>query len=195
MVTWVKVCGLTTLADAEHAAECGADALGFVFDPVSPRRVASPDIPSRLGPFRVCVGVFGTYEPLDTGCSTLQCAEGDPDHPFVRTVRMRAGASVETLTGALASERRRPVAVLLDAYVQGANGGTGHTVDWGLAAELVAALDLPVILAGGLHAGNVAQAIRQVRPYAVDASSGLELSPGVKDPGKVKAFIEAAKAG
>ena len=193
MVTRVKVCGLTTLGDAEAAIEAGADALGFVFDPASPRRVAGSEVPEQLGPFHVCVAVFGVLEPRVTGCAWTQCSEGTPEGAWIRTIRLAEGATVEAVLTQLAREIRPPAAVLLDALVPGAHGGTGVPVDWGLAADLVQALPLPVILAGGLHPGNVAQAVRQVRPYAVDASSGLEQAPGVKDLEKVRAFVAQAK--
>ena len=194
MVTRVKVCGLARLEDAEHAADCGADALGFVFDPASPRRVGSAEIPRRLGPYVLCVGVFGVHAQLDTGCALVQCTEGSPvDRPFVRALRLGPESTVRSVLALLADEPHAPAAVLLDACVAGVHGGTGHRVDWGLAAELVAAIEAPVILAGGLQPGNVAEAVRRVRPYAVDASSGLEVRPGIKDPERVRAFVAEAK--
>lgn len=193
MVTRVKVCGLTRLEDAEGALAAGADALGFVFDPASPRFVGSDALPRQLSSDTLTVAVFGSYRAMSTGCRLVQCTEGGPDAQMVRALRLGPDATVASVLAQLAGEATAPVAVLLDAFVAGVSGGTGHTVDWGLAAELVQAIAHPVVLAGGLHAGNVAEAVRLVRPYAVDASSGLELAPGIKDPDKVRAFVDAAK--
>ncbi len=194
VTTRVKICGLTRQEDAEWALECGADALGFVFQPESKRYVVGTegvDVPARLGPFALCVAVLGVVPAnlkLGAGFSAAQGeGAGSASAPHrIEAIRLGGGRPVERVpTGA--------TALLLDAYDPNAYGGTGKTVDWSLAAELVASSPLPVILAGGLTPDNVAEAIRIVRPYAVDVCSGVEASYGVKDKSKVRDFIQSAK--
>ena len=192
-MTRVKVCGLTRREGVEAALDAGADALGFVFEPTSPRAIASPELPVSLGPFVTCVAVFGPYRVVQTGCGVVQCVSGEPDGPWIRAWRLGPADTPDAVRAAVL-EGRCPDAVLLDARHPMAFGGTGTVVDWGLAGEIVAALPVPVILAGGLHPANVAEAVRRVRPYAVDASSGLETSPGIKDPERIRAFIGNAKS-
>ena len=198
----VKICGITCLEDALLAVEAGADALGFVFYPPSPRAVTPAQalpILQALPPFVVTVGLFvDTLAPAirqlvaATGLSMVQChgtasATAAELAPLVclpaLSVRDRASLAVMA---------RQPAAAwLLDAYVPGAHGGTGQTCDWELAAEV--ARHHRIVLAGGLTPDNVAAAIRQVRPYAVDVSSGVESVPGRKDPAKLIRFIRNAK--
>jgi phosphoribosylanthranilate isomerase len=199
----VKICGLANLDDALHAAACGADALGFVFYPKSPRHVTAElarEIIAVLPPFVAAVGLFVNEEPDRIraiagfcGLDVLQL-HGDetpddcrlPPWRTVKALRIRDSASLAGLDGWPTS------ALLLDAWRPDSYGGTGHTFDWSLAAR--AATGRRVILAGGLTPENVTEAVRTVRPYAVDVSSGVEASPGRKDPAKVAAFIRAAKA-
>jgi len=199
----VKVCGITTIEDASHAAACGADALGFVFFAKSPRCVspeAARGIIAELPPFVSAVGLFVNEDPERIrqvadfcGLDVIQL-HGDeapadcafPPRRVVKALRVRDAAS-------LAGDEAFSVsALLLDAWVAGVYGGTGESFSWDLAAEV--ARRRPVILAGGLTPANVAEAVRQVRPYAVDVSSGVEAAPGRKDPAKVEAFIRNAKA-
>lgn len=198
----VKICGITTLEDARHAAACGADALGFVFYPGSPRFI-DPDrarrIIAELPPFVVSVGLF-VNEPQARiremaeycGLNAIQL-HGDetpdlcinPPYRVLKALRLAAETDPDDLA-------RFPVsALLLDACVPGQYGGTGQRCDWDLAAKL--ATRYTVVLAGGLKPDNVAEAVRQVRPYGVDVSSGVEAAPGRKDPEKVAQFIRMAK--
>ncbi len=200
----VKICGITTIEDARHAVACGADALGFVFFAKSPRCV-SPEtargIIAELPPFVSAVGLFVNEDPerirqvVDFCSLDVIQLHGDeaPDgcdfgpRRIVKALRVKDAAS-------LAGHREYSVsALLLDAWVAGVYGGTGERFNWELAAAV--ARQRPVILAGGLTPENVAEAVRQVRPYAVDVSSGVEAAPGKKDPAKVAAFIRNAKEG
>jgi phosphoribosylanthranilate isomerase len=199
----VKICGLTSLDDALHAANCGADALGFVFYSKSSRYVAPEavrTILSGLPPLVTTVGLFVNQTLTEVERVTSFCGldiiqlHGDEPPEFcaalaprrvIRAVRLRDADSLADLETLAVS------AVLLDAWVPDRFGGTGHRCDWQLAGEV--ARRRPMVLAGGLCPANVAQAVRQVRPYAVDVSSGVELSPGRKDPAKVADFIRQAK--
>lgn len=198
----VKICGITNLSDARHAASCGADALGFVFYPGSPRCV-EPDMARRiiaeLPPLITTVGLFVNESPdrirqvvALCGLDTVQL-HGDeapeqcsyPPCRVIKALRLQGPVSAGTFSA-------YPVAaLLLDAYVPNQFGGTGHRCDWDQAA--VVAKAHRVILAGGLNPENVAEAVRRVRPYGVDVSSGVETQPGVKDQDKVARFIRMAK--
>ncbi|MCH8273165.1 MAG: phosphoribosylanthranilate isomerase [Armatimonadetes bacterium] len=200
-MTRVKICGLTRVADVEAAVEAGAHALGFVFEPASPRFVgARPGAPAALGavpPLVASVAVFGRLPKARPSgalrCGAVQFTEGSPagdEWPLmrIRAVRLHPGISVEEALGAEGS------ALLLDTYDPNVMGGTGMPLDWDLAAEIVRGSERRVILAGGLTPENVAEAVRRVRPYAVDVSSGVEESPGVKDHAKIRAFVEAVRS-
>lgn len=197
----VKICGLTNANDAVAAAEAGADALGFMFFAGSKRNVSFSDaaaIIRELPPLVAKVGVFvnATAEEIrravdETGIDTLQlhgeetpefCAQFAP-LKVVKAFRLRDRDSLHDC------QQYPAHAWLLDSFVDGAHGGTGITADWNLAAEAVQ-LHRHVILAGGLRAETVAEAVRRVRPFAVDVSSGVEFAPGRKDAAKVRAFIE-----
>ena len=201
MIVRVKICGLTNTADAVAAAEAGADALGFMFFAGSKRNVSFSDaaaIIRELPPLVAKVGVFvnATAEEIrravdETGIDTLQlhgeetpefCAQFAP-LKVVKAFRLRDRDSLHDC------QQYPTHAWLLDSFVDGAHGGTGITADWNLAAEAVQ-LHRHVILAGGLRAETVAEAVRRVRPFAVDVSSGVEFAPGRKDAAKVRAFIE-----
>ena len=199
----VKICGLTNSEDALAAAGFGANALGFVFHPPSPRHVAldtAARIVEQLPPYIVKVGVFvdaAEEEVLRAiaACSlnVLQFHGNEPPQyclqfglMSVKAFRIKGAASLQDL------ERYPTDAWLLDSYVADKAGGTGERFNWDLACQ-AKALGKPIFLAGGLTPENVAEAVRQVQPYAVDVSSGVEASPGKKDLGKVRAFIEAAK--
>ncbi|MCO5296507.1 MAG: phosphoribosylanthranilate isomerase [Fimbriimonadaceae bacterium] len=192
-MTRVKVCGVTRFDDCEVALDAGADALGFVMEAGSPRRLHDASLPAAVGPLALCVSVYGVYLPGTEVCPWVQCSSGTPDAAFIRAVRLRPESTVESVLAQLGDEISKPAAVLLDAFDGAVAGGTGRLVDWGLAAELVQALPLPVILAGGLGPENVGEAVRKVRPYGVDASSGLEVSPGIKSHERVRAFVLEAK--
>jgi phosphoribosylanthranilate isomerase len=203
MTTAVKICGLTRLDDALAAARLGAHALGFVFYPRSPRNITpaqAVEIVRRLPPFVTSVGLFVNADaaevesvlnevPLDL----LQFhGEESPEYcgrfqkPYVKALRVRPG--VDLLQYAHQFEGAR--GLLLDAYIEGTHGGTGAGFDWDL---IPSGLPLPVVLSGGLSSGNVAAAIRRVRPWAVDVSSGVESAPGVKDAKKMADFFQGVR--
>lgn len=187
------------MEDAEWALDCGADSLGFVFEPSSPRYVGDKpeagSIPHRFGLFARCIAVFASLPQqyrLPIGYAAVQATAGDnyPDnHWWIRAIRQAPGMTVERALslGEIAQ------ALLIDAYDPVLHGGTGKTADWQFASELVRSTAKPTYLAGGLTTENVATAIALVQPYGVDVSSGVEASPGIKDPIKVKDFIQAAK--
>ncbi len=199
----VKICGTTNGEDALVAAEAGADALGFVFWEGSPRRVAleqAAEIIQTLPPFISKVGVFvnptkeKVRQVIDRcGLDTLQFHGDEPPEfcrqfglKVIRAFRMQDAESLRLLA-AYPTE-----GWLLDSFVPGQPGGTGARFNWDLAIE-AKKFGRPIILAGGLTPANVAEAVRQVRPFAVDVASGVELAPGKKDPAKVRAFIAAAR--
>ena len=203
--TRVKICGLTSVADASSALEAGADALGMVFYKPSPRYINYPqakEITTCAGPLVTLVGLFvnpgrADVEAAirDTGINLLQFHGDEPEEfcksftrPYIKAIRMAAG------TDSKEAVKRYPSAsgLLFDAWQEDKYGGTGKTFDW---QRLGRQRDYPLILAGGLTPDNVAQAIAAVRPYAVDVSGGVEKTPGVKDPDLVKRFICNAKNG
>ncbi len=204
MIVRVKICGLTNASDAVAAAEAGADALGFMFFAGSKRNVSfasAAAIMRELPAFVSKVGVFvnATADEIrravdETGIDTLQLHGEEPPEfcaqfaplKVVKAFRLRDHASLRDC------QRYPAHAWLLDSFVDGAHGGTGVTADWNLAAEAVQ-LHRRVILAGGLRVETVAEAVRRVRPFAVDVSSGVESAPGRKDAAKVRAFIENAR--
>ncbi len=194
----VKVCGLTTAEDVAMAVNEGADAIGFVFEPTSPRYVGDRHYSTLIklaGPYVTTVAVFGHQTRSVQDVSAVQAiifSQQLAGKHRIQTIRLRDGQLPESL-----QMEADVSAVHFDAYSDSDFGGTGQKVDWDLAAELKRRLDeqgLPVILAGGLTPGNVAEAIAKVKPYAVDVSSGVELSPGKKDVYKVRDFIAAAKS-
>jgi len=200
----VKICGITRPEDALVAADAGADAVGLVFAE-SPRRIdveRAVAIVDALPPFVTPVALFVNETPgriLETCCrvgaTVVQLSGGEP--PEAASALLGQGLSVIKAfhvreEGDLAAIADYPAAAyLLDSRVAGRHGGTGVAFDWSLAAKVD--LPKPVILAGGLCPESVAEAVRQVRPYAVDVSSGVEASPGIKDPARVHAFVENAR--
>jgi len=204
METRVKICGITSVADGWLAAEAGADMIGLMFYERSARHLPMAEavaISRALPPFVLRVGVFvNPDEALVTralgecGLSLLQF-HGEESSDFctqfgvlsLKAVRVRDAASLAPL------EHLRTDAFLLDAYSQSGRGGTGETFNWDLAVA-AKKFGKPIFLAGGLTPENVGTAVRQVRPFAVDVSSGVESVPGKKDEAKVRAFIAAAKA-
>jgi phosphoribosylanthranilate isomerase len=194
----VKICGITNIGDALLAAEAGADALGVIVVPGTPRYVAAETVTAiraALPPFLPIVVVAKTAEQAQGyPGDAFQLFDGPlvPGARCLRVVRIRDAASLVEVESAAAE----PVsAVLLDAYHEKVLGGAGVAFDWNLAVAAKAHLQgKPLILAGGLNPENVAAAVRQVQPYAVDVSSGVEASPGKKDPQKLRDFIAAAKS-
>ena len=200
----VKVCGITSVEDAQAAVEAGADALGFVFYPPSPRYVTPEQasaIMRTLPPFVTTVGLFVdvSVETINTiaaqcGLDRIQLHGREPPEFCGRVVRPVIKAfRIKNVESLLSLSSYQVAAYLLDAYVEGAlPGGTGASFSWELAAQ--AKPDGPVILAGGLTPENVEAAIRRIRPYGVDVSTGVERAAGVKDHRKVRTFIARAKA-
>ena len=201
----VKICGITNSADAFMAAEAGADALGYIFAPESPRQVEPAvvaEIIKALPPFITNIGVF-VNEPVEyvndasrkAGVGVVQL-HGDetPEYcskvelPVIKAVRVRSEEDLDGLGG------YRVAAFLLDTYKEGMRGGTGETFDWNIAASNEAKSLGQLILSGGLTPGNVCEAIGKVRPYCVDTSSGVELEPGRKDHEKVAEFIDRVRS-
>ena len=198
-MTKVKICGFTEAENARQAAIAGVDAIGLVFYDKSPRNVdifRAQEIIEGLPPFVNRVGLFVNANPsfvdevlcevpLDTlqfhgDESLLDCSQYQM--PFIKSLRVKP----ETNVLQVADEFSSASAILLDSFNPSAYGGTGEAFDWSLACVDIS---LPIILAGGLNETNVSVAISQVKPYAVDASSGVESAPGVKDFDKIVAFI------
>ncbi|MBA2303444.1 MAG: phosphoribosylanthranilate isomerase [Acidobacteria bacterium] len=202
-MTRVKVCGITRLEDALMAAEEGASAIGFIFWPDSPRAVGPSDaraIARALPPRVSTIGVF-VDQPLDDIrriADTVQLSaiqlHGDESLSYAQAILQPVIKAV-AITEAFAPERLDvyppEVTVLLDAHDPVRRGGTGRTIDWSLAAA--AAARRHVFLSGGLNPANIQEAVTRVRPYAVDLSSGVEASPGVKDPAKLRALFDALR--
>lgn len=199
-----KICGITRIDDALAAVEAGADAIGLVFYAQSPRAVTVQQaraIIAALPPFVTTVGLFVNASacelnetldavPLDLlqfhGDETPEQCEGY-HRPYIKALRVKAGDDIAAACAAYASAS----GILLDTYVEGVPGGTGQAFDWSLIPQ---GLSKPIILAGGLSVQNVAQAIAQVQPYAVDVSGGVEKSKGIKDHDKIRAFMQAVRA-
>jgi phosphoribosylanthranilate isomerase len=198
----IKICGITNLEDARLAADLGAHALGFIFYPKSPRSVrpdAARDIIRALPPFVLTVGVFvdedaGVVRDIasQAGLDWVQVHGSEsPDYCKSLGRRVIKGFRVrgEEIFGELNRYKGAVQAFLLDAYKSGLPGGTGETFDWDLARR--AATCGPIILAGGLTANNIAEAIRVAQPAAVDVASGVEAAPGRKDPVQLREFFRA----
>jgi phosphoribosylanthranilate isomerase len=201
--TRIKICGLREGIHALAAANAGADAIGLVFYKDSPRFVTpanAANIAAVLPPFVTTVGLFvnatdrkirDTLRSVRLDMLQFQGDE-EPDFcasfglPYVRAVRMEKGIDLLEWAGRFSSAR----ALLLDAHVPGEKGGTGKTFDWSLIPR---DLPIPLILSGGLGSDNVGRAVREVKPWAVDVSSGVEASRGVKDPKKIVDFIRSVQ--
>ncbi|MBZ5565173.1 MAG: phosphoribosylanthranilate isomerase [Acidobacteriia bacterium] len=206
MPTRVKICGITRRDDAELAVELGASALGFNFFPPSPRYIApaaAREIIRRLPPFVMAVGVFADEADAahimavahEAGVSVVQLHgprfpqfDGAPGQfSVIRAMAVKADFVPEELA------KLQAAAFLLDSFDPALRGGTGKVFDWSIARE--AKRYGTIILAGGLTPENVGEAIKQVRPYAVDVATGVECTPGIKDPARLRAFFaEVAKA-
>lgn len=203
MKTRIKICGLTREADVDAAVAAGADAIGFVFYPPSPRYVTperAAELACRVPPFVDVVGLFvnATADDVATTSATVPLnllqfhGDESPEfcrsfaRPWLRAARVRPGLDLVEFARSYSNAR----GLLLDAFVEGYGGG-GHVFDWMLIPP-----DLPgyLVLSGGLHAGNVGDAIRRVRPVAVDVSSGVEAGKGIKDHDKIAAFVAAVRA-
>ncbi len=200
MRTRVKICGITRVEDALAAVEAGADAIGLVFYAPSPRGVKinqAAEISNKIPAFVSVVGLFVDATPdfvrevlAEVSLDVLQFhGEETPEYcrqfdlPYMKAIRVKADTNLVQY----ALDFHDAKALLLDTYTEGMAGGTGHVFDWNLIPK-----DLPhtVVLAGGLNSENVTQAIKQVRPYAVDVSGGVELTKGIKSAEKIVAFIQ-----
>jgi phosphoribosylanthranilate isomerase len=197
--TRVKICGITRTQDAIEAVKHGADAIGLVFYPKSPRNVSvaqAAEIVSKIPAFVTAVGLFVDAEPAfvqevlsDVRIDLLQF-HGDEtasqcrqySRPYMKAIRVKSDTNLIQYAADYADAK----ALLLDAFAEGVPGGTGLVFDWSLIPQN---LPVPVVLAGGLNAENVGVAIEQVRPYAVDVSGGVETSKGIKDAAKIAAFM------
>ena len=202
--TRIKICGITNLEDAQAAVDYGADALGFIFVSNSPRCVTTEavyEMMLHLPPFVTKVAVvqdfsFGVMSTLPRGINYFQyyTAELRIKTGYNRTRRIRAyRVQNEATLEEIARTCGETSAILLDTYHKDKLGGSGETFNWELAVEAKRRFGLPVILAGGLTPENVGDAVRRVRPYAVDVSSGVEADPGRKDHTKLRAFIKAVR--
>lgn len=199
----IKICGLTRADDVRAAIDAGADAIGLVFYPPSPRFVSlerAEELARLVPPFVTTVGLFVNADP-QTVRATLAAVplhllqfHGDEDEdycrqfdrPYVKAARMRPGFDLLQYAIAFPSAQ----AVLVDAFVDGYGGG-GKTFDWNL---IPSALPKPLILSGGLDADNVGEAVVRVKPAAVDVSSGVEAAKSIKDAAKIHAFVTAVRA-
>lgn len=203
MHTRIKVCGITRLEDLAAAINAGAEAIGLVFYPKSKRYVTAEQathLLRNMPAFVTVTGLFVDETPeqvqavLDAVPLDLLQFHGNetPEYckqfnkPFIKAVRVQPGMDLVQYAAKFTGAR----GLLLDAYVEGVPGGTGHTFDWDLIPREV---PLPLILSGGLNPGNVELATRAVKPYAVDVSSGVETSPGIKDAEKIADFIKGVR--
>ena len=202
--TRIKVCGITRVEDARAAVDLGADALGLVFYPSSPRWVSvelAQEIARAVPPFVTLVGLFVNATEVAVrgvlGAVPLQLLQfhGEEDESYccrfdrayIKAARVKPGLDLVKYADSYPSAQ----GLLLDAFVEGYGGG-GKTFDWSL---IPARLPLPMILSGGLDADNVAEAVRRLRPWAVDVSSGVEADKGIKDAKRMAAFIAGVKDG
>lgn len=200
----VKICGITRTDDAQQASGLGADAIGLVFYPPSSRYLAdlikAKEIVAAAGPLVTSVGLFVNADPTQienvlnhVNIHLLQFHGDEPEaeclrygRPYLKAIRMRKGLTIETEM----SKYPSAAGFLLDTYVKGVPGGTGESFNWDSVPKNT---HKHIIVAGGLHADNVRQAILTSTPYGVDVSGGVESSPGIKDSQKMKAFITQAK--
>ena len=200
--TRIKICGLTREADVDAAVEAGADAVGFVFYPPSPRHVSlarATELAARLPPFVIPVGLFVNADPaeVDTAVAAIpllllqfhgdetpaECARHA--RPYLRAARLAPGFDLLDFAARFSHAQ----AILLDAFVDGYGGG-GKVFDWSL---VPAAVPHRLVLSGGLNALNVIRGVMQVRPWAVDVSSGVESAKGIKDADAMRRFCDAVR--
>jgi len=203
MRTRVKICGITKPEDAIQAARSGADAIGLVFYDASPRHVTveqACEIVSVLPPFVTVVGLVVNsaesqirhlIEQVPIGLLQFHGDESPEEcalfgKPYIKAIRMKEGVDL------IAAEKQfeRAAGLLLDVFKTGEPGGTGERFDWSMIPQ---GLTKPMVLAGGLNPDNVAGAVKKIRPYGVDVSSGVESEKGIKDRAKVARFIQAVR--
>jgi len=201
-MTKVKICGIKNLQDAIFAVDYGADAIGFVFAK-SIRKVSKEKaraIIRKLPPFVTTVGLFvnGTAEDMESACrfcglDAIQLHGNEPpniinklkDFKTIKAFRIQNEKDITPI------KKYKPNAILLDGYSENKMGGTGTTFDWKIVKKLKTSI--PIIVAGGLTHLNVSQAIKIVKPYGIDVSSGVETKPGQKDKRLIRKFIDAVK--
>jgi phosphoribosylanthranilate isomerase len=204
MSVFVKLCGLAREEDVLAAIGAGPDALGFVFWPKSPRAVTAEQVAAwtrgRVPPGMKKVGVFVNQDPAYIrDCARIAALDvvqlhGDEDAAFVRALGLPAWKALH-LDRLPASWETLPVELyVIDSGTAEMPGGTGRRVDTARAAAFVRESPIPVLLAGGLNAANVTEALREVRPWGLDVSSGVEHAPGQKDPEALRAFVRNARA-
>jgi phosphoribosylanthranilate isomerase len=199
----IKICGITSTADAQAAVSAGADAIGLVFYAPSPRAVGIPqarEIALGIGAFTLVTGLFVDADPAFVqsvmaqvplnllqfhGNETREYCESF-QRPYMKALRMKPELDVHTAIAAYPTAS----AILLDAYRPGTPGGTGETFDWGRVPQ---SSSRPLVLAGGLTPENIADAVRSTRVYGVDVSGGVESAPGIKDHEKITRFIHNAQ--
>ncbi len=201
----VKICGITNLADARYCAAAGADFLGYIQYPPSPRYIPA-EVAREIRSWVYGAKSVGVFVDEDLGTVNAAAASAGFDYvqlhgeespaycanverPVIKSFRVMEAMSAEALRRRLLAYRDAADYFLLDAYHPALQGGTGKTFDWDLACAI--AREIPIFLAGGLGPSNVNDAIRQVRPWAIDLSSRLESSPGKKDAALVEALFQA----
>jgi phosphoribosylanthranilate isomerase len=203
MITHIKICGITRTQDADVAVREGAHAIGLVFYEKSPRYIGTEQaktISEKIPAFVTIVGLFvnATLVEIENVINHVNLDllqfHGEESAafceqfrlPYIKAIRVKQGDNLLKY----ASEYKNAKDLLLDAFVEGTHGGTGAVFDWSLVPKN---FSLPIILSGGLNVSNVAAAVKQVRPYAVDVSSGVEASKGIKDAQKIASFIREVK--
>jgi phosphoribosylanthranilate isomerase len=201
--TRIKFCGMTRSQDLAIAAQLGVDAIGFVLVPKSPRFIGAARAAELRRSLPASVSVVVLFQDADSlfvheSIRTIRPAvlqfHGNEDAkfcagfglPYMKAVSMHGAQDLPSM----ASRHPDAIALLLDSHPAGGLGGTGHRFDW----DAITSVDKPIVLAGGLDAGNVGAAIGRVRPYGVDVSSGIESAPGVKDSAKMRAFVNSVRA-
>jgi len=204
---WIKVCGITRAEDAIAASDLGADAIGLVFYPPSPRSIVMADVPEIVDGVSANVSVVALFvdptadevnEVLDSGHIDLLQFHGSEseefccsfDIPYMKAFRVGLDADLDKAIEAYPSAEL----ILLDSYVKAAPGGTGHSFDWKKTSEISDSSLSKLVLAGGLSPDNIAKAIAAVQPFGVDVSSGVESSPGIKDRALINKFIEGVRS-
>lgn len=204
---WIKICGITRQQDALAASELGADAIGLVFYPASARAVTLDqacmilqDVPDTVDVVALFVDPLApsVHDVVEAGLVDYLQFHGQETAefcesfglPYMKAFRVQAGQDLKSGIGRYVSAEM----ILLDSFDEKAPGGTGKVFDWSQATPLAQEEEIKLVLAGGLNPNNIGLAIDQVNPYGVDVSSGVEQSPGIKDPLKMKLFMEGARS-
>ena len=204
---WIKICGITRDGDADVAAELGASAVGLVFYPGSPRAVMASQVASLIGNVCARIDIVALFANptrsevetvLETGFVNLLQFHGDETEDFCRSFKMPYLKALRVKNFQFLAESinkyETAAYLLLDSYSNRELGGSGQIFDWGLGKNFVQKSDQRVVIAGGLKPENVKDAVKQIDPFGIDVSSGVESSPGVKNAMKLKRFIEGARS-